>query len=676
MKIGVVDSGINPNLVEFAGKIDPASTDVAGSRGVSDASGHGTAVSGVAAAAKNDIDIQGVAFNATIVSLRADDPGTCESEDGCNFFDSDIAEGIDVARTAGARVINLSLGGSPPNSTLLSAMQRAVNAGIILVISAGNDGDQPEGINPDSFALIPAQQFPNNVIIAGSVGVGTAIGTDLNQISTFSNRAGTGAQNYLAALGYRNLTMNQDGALFYYSGTSFSAPVISGAVALLAQAFPNLTASQVLSLLFTTADDLGAPGTDSVYGRGRLNIARAFTPQGSTTLAASSLPVGEATSGDLPAAAGDGDLGNGEMGAIILDGYSRAFTMNLAKSLRAIQADKPLHRALDGGSTVRGAAVSAGPLSVAMTVAERPQSRGVFDVDKLGIGPDDARKARLVAGAAIVRLDSKTAAAFGFSEGAKSLERRLNKAEAGAFLIARDIGADPGFTARRDMSMAVRRNLGPVALTMSSENGEIRHEFATSASGSPYRWTSLSVDRGFGRTWLSAGLSKLDEKRTVLGGRLGDAFGGGGSESLFADFEARQAFGDGISATLSARRGWTTFAGGRFKTSAYAFDLHKRNLWRQDDRVGLRVSQPLRIVSGGLGLMLPTAYDYSTGTATSSWSTLALTPSGREVDAELSYSTPVAGGWLGGNAFARRQPGHVESAGMDVGGAIRFTLGF
>ena len=152
----------------------------------------------------------------------------------------------------------------PPGSTLLAAMNaRSTGAGIILVISAGNEGDKPEGINPDPFALVPAQQFPNNVIIAGSVGVSDgAGGTNLNQISTFSNRAGTGAPNYLTALGYRNRTIDHTGALFLFSGTSFSAPMITGAVALLAHAFPNLTASQILSLLFTTADDLGAVGTD------------------------------------------------------------------------------------------------------------------------------------------------------------------------------------------------------------------------------------------------------------------------------------------------------------------------------------------------------------------------------------------------------------------------------
>jgi hypothetical protein len=55
---------------------------------------------------------------------------------------------------------------------------------------------------------------------------------------------------------------------------------------------------------------------------------------------------------------------------------------------------------------------------------------------------------------------------------------------------------------------------------------------------------------------------------------------------------------------------------------------------------------------------------------------MSMSPSGREIDAELSYGTPVAGGWIGGNMFARRQPGHIQSADVDVGGAVRFTLGF
>jgi hypothetical protein len=75
-------------------------------------------------------------------------------------------------------------------------------------------------------------------------------------------------------------------------------------------------------------------------------------------------------------------------------------------------------------------------------------------------------------------------------------------------------------------------------------------------------------------------------------------------------------------------------------------------------------------------MLLPTSYDYDTLSASSTLSTYSLTPSGREVDAELSYSTKVGRGWLGGNLFMRRQPGHIAAADDDYGAAIRFTLGF
>ena len=678
VKIAVIDTGINPNLAEFNGKIDPASRDVAGDRGVSDEDGHGTAVSAVAAAARNGTNTMGVAFNSTIISLRADSPGSCAdtSEDGgCSFFDSAIAIGIDAARLAGARVINMSLGGDPPNAAVMQALQRAVTAGIVIVISAGNDGEEPEGINADPFALVPAQSsFGANVIIAGSVGVATPNGTDLNQLSVFSNKAGTGANNYLAALGYRDRAPDHTGAQFLWSGTSFSAPTISGAAALLAQAFPNLTGAQIVAILFNSADDLGAAGTDPICGRGRLNLATAVQPMGTTSVAGSQEPVSTSSNGDMPPAGGDG--GQGGYGVIILDGYSRAFVLDLAKTLRKADQAKPLTRALQGGVRVAGA--SAGPLSVAMTVSERRDLPQGFALARLGIGPQDARTSRLIAGSAVARIDRKTALALGFAEGAKAMERRLSGAEAGAFLIAKDISSDPGFTAKRDGSVALRRNLGPVGVTVSGETGNVWQEIRTSATGSPYRWTSVAIDRNFGNSWVSVGLSHLDEKQSLLGGRLSNALGGGGANTLFLDVEARRDLGNNWSASLSARRGWTGFAGGRFETGAFGFDLARHGVLGSSDRLGFRLSQPLRIEKGGLAMMVPTAYDYSTLSATHSLSKLSFTPSGREIDAELSYGSSVFGdaGWIGGNLFLRRQPGHIADADTDYGAAIRFTLGF
>ena len=670
MKIAVIDSGITPTLGEFNGRIDPASADMAADRAMADEWGHGTAVAAVAAAAKNDSAIHGVAFQSSIVALKVDEPGTC-ANGNCVYGYSAITAALDAARLAGAKVINMSIVGSTPSQELLDAIGRAVSAGILVVICAGNDAQA----NPALFASVPASQYPGMIMIAGSIGVDNGSGgTDLNQISTFSNRAGTDAASYLAALGYNVNTVGADGSQQQWWGTSFAAPTISGAAALLFQAFPNLTANDVMEILFGSADDLGAAGVDSVFGHGRLNIARAFEPMGTTALAGSSVPVDLGSNGDLPPAAGDGGTG-GSFGAVILDGYSRAFVLNLAATLRQAQQDKPLARAIQ--NRTRSTAVAAGPITLAMTISERRDMPQGFALESMGIGPEDARKSRLIAGAAIARLDDKTAAAFGFAEGAKVMERRLSGAEPGAFLIAKDIAGDPGFAAKREGSVAIRRNLGPVGLTVSGESGSVWTEVRTSVSDSPYRWTSVALDKDFGSTWLSAGLSRLEEKQTLLGGRMGNALGGGGSNSLFLDLEARRQLGRGLSAGLTARRGWTSFAGGKMQTDAYAFDVTKSGLLNSSDRIGLRIAQPLRVSRGGFGMLLPTAYDYSTQTATTSWTTYSITPSGREIDAELSYGSSLweGGGWVGGNLFLRRQPGHIATADNDYGAAIRFTLG-
>jgi len=313
-----------------------------------------------------------------------------------------------------------------------------------------------------------------------------------------------------------------------------------------------------------------------------------------------------------------------------------------------------------------------------VTVAERSDGRMSYNLDRLGIGPEDARASRLVAGSAIARVDSKTAAAFGIHESAKALERRLTGAETGAFLVAKDVAGNPGFATARGNAMALRREVGKFGFTMSGETGDVWTDVKTSATGSPYRWTGLTVDHALGKTKLSAGVGRLDETQSVLGGRMSEALGGGGSSSLFLDLEARRGFGSGFSAGITARRGWTDFAGGKFGSSAYAFDLSKLGVLNGRDRLGFRLSQPLRVENGGFRLWLPTSFDYETMTATSSWERYSMSPSGREIDGEFSYATSLLDGnaWLSGNLFLRKDPGHVASADADLGAAVRFSLEF
>ena len=65
-------------------------------------------------------------------------------------------------------------------------------------------------------------------------------------------------------------------------------------------------------------------------------------------------------------------------------------------------------------------------------------------------------------------------------------------------------------------------------------------EHRTLAFGSPYRWTAFILDRRFGKQWLSLGLGRLDETRSLLGGRMDGLLGGGGAGTTFLDLEARR----------------------------------------------------------------------------------------------------------------------------------------
>lgn len=130
----------------------------------------------------------------------------------------------------------------------------------MIVISAGNDGRDPEGANPDALAQVALTfEASGHVIIAGSVDRD-------DTISDFSNRAGVSQDVYLTALGDRVRSFDESGENFLYSGTSYSTPQITAAVALLASAFPNLSGTDIIALLFQSARDGGAEGDDAIYG--------------------------------------------------------------------------------------------------------------------------------------------------------------------------------------------------------------------------------------------------------------------------------------------------------------------------------------------------------------------------------------------------------------------------
>ncbi|MBB5718359.1 hypothetical protein FHR23_001266 [Stakelama sediminis] len=684
---GIVDTGIDAGTDQFPGRIASGSKNVAGGTTTDDEDGHGTAVAFTLAGMRNGVGSQGVAFDATLFIARADTPGSCadtssdSSDDSCSFSDSSIAAGIDAARQGGAKVINLSLGGSAPDSQLLQAINRATQAGIIIVIAAGNDGDDPsKASNPDAFAANPANNSAVSrglIIIAGSV-------NSQDRISDFSNRAGTSAAYYLAAVGEDVRAPCDDTSVCLWSGTSFAAPQISGAVALLAQAFPNLTGQQIVDLLFSTARDAGATGRDSIYGNGILDLTEAFQPQGTQTVAGTSTPISTSVNGTLSAPMGD--AGTGQLGTVILDGYSRAFAIDLARTLNHTGPGRTLAGLLTGGQ--RNLSVSTPDIGIAVTIAEGPQGA---QPERMTLPFSEAQQARTLAASVTARLGDRSTFAFASSETGGALAARLSGQSQPAFLVARDPTRSTGFDADIDGAAAVRRQFGRWGLTAAMESGAVlvRGTLPYASTRTPwdrygYARMTLAADRRFGPLSARLAYTRLDEANTVLGAHFDGALGAARASTNFVDAGARLWLGNGWSLGASTRQGWTgavlrsgISGGGIIHTTGYAADIGRESWFVRGDRLGLRVSQPLRVATGGLNLNMPSHWDYASESV-DGWSVqrLNLAPTGREVVTELSYFLPLAGATLSTNLFRRSNPGNFATLPDDLGAAIRFNTAF
>ena len=293
-----------------------------------------------------------------------------DRQDGCKFFDDAIAAGIDAARVAGAKVINLSLGGSAPGA----AAARGDAARGECRHRARHFGRQrrhdPQGRNPDPFALVPAQNFPGSVIIAGSVGVDDGDGGSTSTSISTSRTAPAPARNcYLAALGYQRPRARQDRRAVPVVGHQLLGADHQRRGGADGAGLPNLTGSRSSASCSRAPTTSAPPASTRSTATAGSTSQRAFQPVGATSLAGSQTPVSRRATATCPPAAGDaGD--RPVAGAIILDGYSRAFVLNLAKTLR--QADsRPAAGARAAAATSGSPAAQAGPVSIAMTVRER-----------------------------------------------------------------------------------------------------------------------------------------------------------------------------------------------------------------------------------------------------------------------------------------------------------------
>lgn len=676
IKVGVIDSGIDLQSPEFAGRIDAASRDVAGNRSIDDESGHGTSVTAVVAAARNASDIQGVSPGVTIIAMRTDSPGSCEDEDGCTHADSAIAAGIDGAVAAGARVINVSLGGSAAAPVLVGAIDRATRAGAIIVISAGNDGEP----NPDPLALSANLSVARGrVLIAGALDAA-------DQLAGFSNAAGSGQAHYLTTIGERVRSFDHRGIAFLYSGTSYAAPGVTGAIALLISAFPTLSADEVIEILKSSAIDLGAAGVDSTFGHGKVDLTAAFQPQGPTSLAGSTVAVDtDVPSGSVGGAAGDGgQLGNALGEVVILDRYGRAYSVDFGSSLAVRGVQRRL--AARVMTAAESGAFSFGPARLTWRADGAGTGGAHLGFAQAGFDARAGGTRSLGSGfVSAVPLPGTTAAvAFGYAP-ADLLDSIGAGRSRPQLVTEQNLLRDEGISVAAGSSAAVETRLGAWTFGIAAGTGEADPGGAVrGGTRSDAEMFAVRGQREFGAVRLTLGYDRLRESGTFLGSRGSALLGLRGATSDFAVAEADYSAGDGWVLGLSMRGGLTrldrqgglTAAAETLKSAAFALRADKYDVLASGDALSLRLSQPLRIERGGLQLDVPTGYDYGTGRAEVERIEASLAPSGREVAVEAGYRALLGNGNVSANLFYRREPGHIAGNADDIGGAISLTQRF
>ena len=283
VRVAIIDSGIDMGHPEFAGRVVGAKSFVPG-EGTEDTVGHGTLVAGeVGAALDNGEGIAGVGISAELLIAKVVAP------DGSISLEAE-ANAIRWAVDRGARVINLSLGGlrdpRNPSRDQYSALEQAAieyarSNGAVVVAAAGNC-DLP-GECPYPYASYPAAL--SHVVGVGALNPTAGVPSFSNRDPRYVDIGAPGVQivsTFPFGLTYptcepRGYSLCASNDLIAGNGTSFSAPLVSAAAAVVLALYPNLDANQVTNIIEQTATDIGSIGRDAGSGNGRLSVRDALS---------------------------------------------------------------------------------------------------------------------------------------------------------------------------------------------------------------------------------------------------------------------------------------------------------------------------------------------------------------------------------------------------------------
>lgn len=319
-------------------------------------------------------------------------------------------------------------------------------------------------------------------------------------------------------------------------------------------------------------------------------------------------------------------------------------------------------------------------LTDALILRERQASAGL----SLSGEPLRSSRARIV-----TRLTSGASLGLAFEDGLDRLVADLREKGRPAFLVVGDPLVDIGFQRREQTALALRSDFAGWGVTVSAEDGRVAGTGSDSLRGridrrglaSAARY-GLAVDRELGDVLAVFGGSWLTENHTIVGARVREGYGAAGADSLFLDAALSWRPLSAWRVGAAWRRGITTVGpiGGvaddlRLNTSAWAVDVTRFGVLGPAGALSLRVSQPLRVESGG-GKGLPVEYGYELRGMSRVATGATLAPTGREIAAELNWQGPMLGGWATAGLYFRRDPGHFAGLPDDRGAAFNWSARF
>ncbi|NOT40212.1 MAG: S8 family serine peptidase [Alphaproteobacteria bacterium] len=672
--VAILDTGVDLDHPEFAGRIVGgacfgAASMCSGASALGDDNhGHGTHVAGIVAAAANGTGNTGVAPNAAILPVKV------LSASGSGS-DASIASGINYAVSQGARVINMSLGGPSPSSVYLAPLSQAA-ASSVIVAAAGNSGNALAPGYPAAYATQAG--IVGSMIIAGSVG-------PTNVISSFSQTPGNGGcvasggkttcfkDVFLVAPG-QSIYSAYPGGYATMSGTSMATPYISGVAARLFAASPYLTPQQVVSIMFQSATDLGAPGTDAVYGRGLVNLQAALAPLGTQSIATSGATTASFSgTGNAGTAGLSGVLGFGfgaskiAKDAVFFDSFGRDYRTDLTVAVGS--AALSLEGLVTQGTGLWHSVDFAGNGFSASGFVSEETTNAVLGGARHSAFSDMVVRARLGEGATLIVGHNA-----GLQGQVNALDLAASEAYDGLFLSASALNSPfLALTEEADLLGAGVALTDTLTLTFGHARGQenatfgLEDEQLTAEEAYAYLTQDQSHARSAENTlaavswrfapWGVAGvnIAQTGEANSLLGSDEAGALmltadaattsvGFGVRANLGDDWVASASWSHGSTAATPVANGLVqSFSG--IESQAYGFALAKRGVFGNVDSLGLAISRPLHITSG---TAVATASTGVTETREIVYSTevLDLASPTPETDFELGYSTIVGEGLL------------------------------